>query len=103
MKPESPAPPQATQRPTLQLVERTEASPRSNSRRRASDLHRGSLDRLDAAIEARRDTEQVSKEFELRRPDAQDEYASRTRRLVRQLQGDVRELRRELGELRRAA
>lgn len=63
-----------------------------SGRRRISQIHNGDRDRIDQEIEALRDTEYVSEEHEVRRPDAQDLFAWKTRRLLRQAEGLLRSL-----------
>ncbi len=72
------------------------AGKRTNVRRRASSVNRASLELLDSAVEARRDTEEPAREWELRRPDVQDLFAQRTRQLLRKLEGEIRQMRAEL-------
>jgi hypothetical protein len=69
---------------------------RTTGRRRSAGMSRGALDTLDAAVEARRDTEEPARDWELRRPDVQDEFALRTRQMLRKLEGEIRMLREEL-------
>lgn len=69
----------------------------ATGRRRIAVIHRGALAEMDSAIEARRDSEAVAADYQIRRADAQDVFAWETRRMVRQLQGELRQI------LRRAA
>lgn len=65
---------------------------RAPRRRRIAAIHKGALLAMDAAVEARCDTEQVSGDFETRRPDVQDLFAWGTRKQLRQVQGFLRSL-----------
>lgn len=68
------------------------ASQKKTGRRRKSGVSRGALDALDLAVETLGTTEEPSRDWQITRPDAQDEFAIRTRRLVRQLQGELRRM-----------
>jgi len=65
---------------------------RNRGRRRLSAIHAGPRHSLDAAVEARCDTEHASEEFQVRRPDVQDLFAWCTRRQIRQMQTTLRSL-----------
>jgi hypothetical protein len=67
--------------------------------KRVSQLHRGVLPVMDAAVEARRDTEHVAVEYEVRREDVQDLFAWQTRRMLRQLEGVQRSFAEKLAEV----
>lgn len=73
------------------------APKQAKGRRRKSAISRGALDSLDRAVEALGTTEEPSRDWQLTRPDAQDEFAIRTRKLVRQIQSELRQM---LAELR---
>ena len=78
------------------------AAKRTTSRRRISSINRGAQDLIDATVEARGTTEEPSREFEVTRPDVQDLFAIRTRRMLRKLEGELRSLRAQI-DGRRAA
>ncbi len=65
-------------------------------RRRKCHMSRGALEALDAAIEARGTTEEPAREWQIVRPDVQDEFAVRTRTMLRRLEGELRNLRAEM-------
>lgn len=87
-------------RSTIQRIDgiKQSASPQPHTgkqnkvRRRKSGIGREALAALDAAVEARGGTEEPSREWQLVRPDVQDEFAARTRKLVRQLQSELRRM-----------
>lgn len=94
--PPSPAAPQA------RAAERIDSTARV-PRKRIAQLHPGVLAGMDAAVEARRDTEHVAVEHETRRADVQDLFAYHSRKLIRKLEGELRRIDRELRGERRAA
>jgi len=69
---------------------------RTTARRRISAINRGALDLIDATVEARGTTEEPSREFEVTRPDVQDHFAIRTRKMLRKLEGELRSLRAQI-------
>lgn len=85
-----------SQAATPQAADGTHRAPR---RKRLSAVHRGALVALDSAVEARRDTEQVSADYEIRREDVQDAFAWTTRRLLRKLEGIQRDFDQRLREV----
>lgn len=74
-------------------------SRRAPRRKRISAIHRGALVALDAAVEARQDTEQVSADYEIRREDVQDAFAWTTRLMLRKLEGIQRDFAARLVEV----
>lgn len=82
-----------------QAPQAAEPSRRAPRRKRISQVHRGALVALDAAVEARQDTEQVSADYEIRREDVQDAFAWQTRRLVRMAEGLLRHIQQQIAEI----
>jgi len=78
------------------------APKRTTARRRISAINRGALDLIDATVEARGTTEEPSREFEVTRPDVQDHFAIRTRKMLRKLEGELRSLRAQIDGKRAA-
>lgn len=68
------------------------APERKTGRRRKSAISRGALEALDIAVEALETTEEPSRDWQITRSDTQDAFAIKTRRLVRQLQSDLRRM-----------
>jgi len=81
-------------KPQARALESVDSRVRAARRQRLSEIHRGARELLDAAVEARVSTEEPAREYSLVRADVQDIFAAQTRRLVRQLQSEVRMLRR---------
>jgi hypothetical protein len=72
-------------------------SEKQNRRKRLAEVHRGIHAVLDRAVEERGgNTEEPAREYELRRADVQDLFALRTRRKLREIESELRDLRAEL-------
>jgi hypothetical protein len=82
--------------PQARALETRMSRVRATRRKRIAQIHAGAIEVLDAAVEARRDTEETAREFQIRRPDVQDLFAWKTRRMLRQVQGELRAVRGEL-------
>jgi hypothetical protein len=54
---------------------------------------------MDAAVEARQDTEQVSADYNIRREDVQDAFAWQTRRMIRHAEGLLRTIQQQLADV----
>lgn len=83
-----------SRKPQGQLTESLDSTTARPRRKRLAEVHRGALALLDATVEARRSSEEPAREHEITRADVQDLFAWETRRLVRQLQSEIRILRR---------
>jgi hypothetical protein len=73
-------------------AEAAEIKGQTQRRRRLASVHAGARQLMDAAMEARCDSENVSAESEVRRPDVQDLFAWMSRREIRKMQSILRTL-----------